>query len=91
MIIEITMIGLLILFSWLGIKTNNPFIFMILFAVSIPLGLYLPDMASPQAETTGVDLIFGLATCMFGLLCAGWSLRLLLKSDDTNTQVNDYG
>lgn len=81
---EFIIIGLLALFSWLALKTNNAFLFMILYAVCIPLGLYIPDIVSSNASTTGVDLIFGLAVCMYGLLCAGWSLRLMLQSDDND-------
>lgn len=73
---------ILIVFSFLAFWKPNAILFMILFALSMMLGLASPDMVSSETTTTGTDMAVALALIIYGLLCAGWSFRLLFWREE---------
>lgn len=73
----------LALFSVLAFWKQNALLFMILFAITFPLGLAVPDLISSEATTTPMDISAGVGIIVYGLLCAAWSFRLLFWRDNT--------
>jgi len=78
----ILLIAIVGLFSVLAFWKKNAAMFMVLFAVSVPVGLALPDVISSAYSTNGLDMALALMFILYGFLCAGWSIRLLSTSQE---------
>lgn len=82
---EITSVGLegilallpLCLFSILAFWKASDVLFIILFGVAVMTGLAAPDIINGNYNTTSLGISVGVLLVAYGILCAGWSFRLM--------------
>lgn len=68
----------LLIVSILAFWKEHAAMFMIVCGVAVMTGLYCPDMIGTYPE---LGISIGLSIIAFGLLCAGWSFRLMFWSE----------
>jgi hypothetical protein len=78
----IMLVMVVALFSFLAFWKPNSILFMMLYGSSMMLGFSIPDVISPEASTTGLDMAVALALVIYALLCAAWAFKLMFWRDE---------